>query len=542
MRGSYLKTVVALVALVVTFAAQADGLHAFVEPSGPLSEPYLWTDVTDWKICKDYPNDVISYRGNISPLKVPGDGKILHVDSNYLTPETPLKIDDGRSVSVVQAYIGTFAGAPYGDDPHVAALELGKGAVLVTANLDRDFIIGDREGAMGALILDSGSIVSNNKFRVGAAGFGVVTNNGGYVWTAKNNNSYGIYIGYGATGAGHYVQNAGHSDFRITEIGTEGRGTLEFCGGGANVGMPTLGVKSGGRGTYIVHSGAAVTNGNANVGSAENSSGTIDLRGGTFLCTGAISVRCTASAYGSIRGYGMLYKPNATPGLGEMNSFTMNGQVVADAQGVEGRVLDFSYARGGNGGKNNVKTTIVNGMDGTNGWYAVNKGVVTFPLLRVDATQYVGTFGDNVNNECDFVNTVRFSYNQKSNKGPWLEAQLYANDSAKIPDGLCGKVLGVFGFRSNASVDNRASQLANFTDFGLRIRYDHRNLKAGDTVALIRYDVMAEKWVRLARVTHDVSSPYIAADGMVADGANYDRNLGVFAVVKEPKGLLLIIK
>ena len=58
----------------------------------------------------------------------------------------------------------------------------------------------------------------------------------------------------------------------------------------------------------------------------------------------------------------------------------------------------------------------------------------------------------------------------------------------------------------------------------------------------MRYDVTAEKWVRLARVAHDASSSYIAAVGMTADGANYDRNLGIFAVVKEPKGLLLIIK
>lgn len=519
--------------------AQA-GQYGFVEPSGPLAGPYLWSDTTFWKECGDYKNDITRYRVNIKPMDVPGDGKTLMVDSNYLNPETPLKIDEGRFVSVGQVHLGNIVGQPYGDEPHFATLEVGPRATLMTANQTSAFSVGDVAGTAGLLLIDEGAWVSNVSFRVGNGGYGVVTNRGGTVDARWSNANYGSFIGNGTTSIGRYVQTSGLSFLGRCRIGVQGCGELEFRGGVANL-TPTLGSDVGGRGTYILYPEAFVTNGGVAVASAENSFGVIDLRGGTFFCDN-ITVRGKESSYGAICGWGRLYRPSSNAVCGEMNGFTMNGQVVADAQGIEDRILDFRLARSGNGGAYNVRSAIKNGVDGTNGWFAINKGVLAYPMLRVGAANYRGTFGDNTNVVCDLVNTIRIDYNQTANKGPWLDAQLYANDSAKIPAGLPGKVLGVWGFRSCSSYNNYATQLANFTGFGLRIRYDHRNLKAGDMVALMRYDVTAEKWVRLARVAHDASSPYIAADGMTADGANYDRNLGIFAVVKEPKGLLLIIK
>lgn len=540
MKESYLKTIVALLVLFGAFAAQA-GNYGFVEPSGPLAGPYLWSDTTFWRECGDYKNDITTYRGNIKPMDVPGDGKMLMVDSNYLNPETPLKIDEGRFVLVNQMRLGNIVGQPYGDELHTVALEVGKGATLTTDNQTSAFNVGDAAGASGLMLVDAGATVSNVAFRIGNSGFGVVSNLGGRIDCRISNANYGSFIGYEATATGHLVQVSGTGLYGRCRIGRKGTGTLEFLGGGADF-TPTIGADAGGHGTMIVHAGAAVTN-SITVGSGENSYGSLQLCGGTNLCSGSVSIRNTASAYGEMRGWGAFYRPSSSDVCGELNGgLYMNGCVIADAAGVEGRVLDLHLARSGNGGANNARTSIANGMDGTNGWYAVDKGVLVYPMLRANAARYQGTFGDNANPECDFVNTVRLDYNQMANKGPWLEARLYANDSAEIPAGLEGKVLGVWGFRSCSSYNNYATQLTNFTDFGLRIRYDHRNLKAGDTVALMRYDVTAEKWVRLARVAHDASSPYIAAVGMAADGANYDRNLGIFAVVKEPKGLLLIIK
>lgn len=190
-----------------------------------------------------------------------------------------------------------------------------------------------------------------------------------------------------------------------------------------------------------------------------------------------------------------------------------------------------------------MKVTIPNGATGTNGWYAVNKGVLAYPMIGVRGAEWSGTFGANTNEFCDAVNTVRIDYSQTQNMGPWLEALLYANDSALVPTGLTGNILGVWGFRSNVKYDNRSSQLANLTNFSLRFRYDHRSLKPKSRISLMRYDQSSGEWRRISRIEHNPASPFISASELVADGTDYDRNLGVFAIVDEgTSGFTIIVR
>ena len=200
--------------------------------------------------------------------------------------------------------------------------------------------------------------------------------------------------------------------------------------------------------------------------------------------------------------------------------------------------------RTGDGGKySNVKVTIPNGATGTNGWYAVSKGILAYPMIYVRGASWTGTFGANTNEYCDAVNTVRIDYNQTVNKGPWLEAQLYANDSSMVPAGLEGQVLGVWGFRSNVKYDDRSSQLDNLTDFSLRFRYDHRSVKPKSRISLMRYNQALGEWQRISRIEHDSASPFVSATALTADGAEYDRNLGVFAVVDEgTSGFMIFVR
>ena len=122
---------IALMAVAAAFFAVLEvraGTYAFFDPDGSGSR--LWSYSDAWFTCGDYKNDQTSHRTNITPLGAPGDGKTVMVDSNLLTPESPLRIDDGRDVEVSQLNLAYYLGSPYGDAPHMVALEVGEGATL----------------------------------------------------------------------------------------------------------------------------------------------------------------------------------------------------------------------------------------------------------------------------------------------------------------------------------------------------------------------------------------------------------------------------
>lgn len=528
----------AAVVLMVGAMPSAAGTYAFFDPDE--TGIRLWSHSAAWFTCGDYKNDQMSHRGNITPLGAPGDGKTVMVDSNLLTPELPLKIDDGCDVEVSQLNMAYYLGSPYGDEPHWVALEVGEGATLRTTQATANFNVGYCENGEALMLVDADALVSNSNFRVGVSGLGVVTNRGGQVaCTGNSNSSYGFILGYNSIGSGVYSQTAGSLAAKYCHVGRDGMGLMEISGGGMSVGSATyVGERSGGSGTLRL-CGVVVTN-QATVGCAADTWGCLHLRGATNHAD-TVKIRDHADAYGQLRGWGSIFKYSSTAVCGEMNNFFMNGQAIADGEGVDGRILDLRLIRTGDGGKySNVKVTIPNGATGTNGWFAVNKGILAYPMIYVRGAQWAGTFGANTNEFCDAVNTVRIDYNQSANKGPWLEAQLYASDSSLVPAGLQGQPLGIWGFRSNIKYDNRNSQLDNLQDFSLRFRYDHSGLKSGASLSLMRYDQSSSAWRRIARAAHDPESPFISATELVADGASFDRNLGIFAVVKDSSNSTVI--
>lgn len=513
--------------------------YAFFDPDA--SGNRLWSYSGGWFTCGDYKNDQTKNRGNISALGgLPDSTKVLMVDSDKLTPATPLVIDAGRDVIVSQMNMSYYLGAPYGDEPHMVALEVGPGATLTTTSQANNFNVGYCVGGQAMLLVDEGATVSNILFKVGVSGYGVVTNRGGLVDSYNNNNNRGLFLGCNSTGTGVYSQVSGTLRARCGRIGVAGMGRMEILGGCMN-GLTYIGTDSGGRGTVLLD-GVAVTN-ETTVGCAANAWGCLHLRGATNYAT-TVKIRDNVDAYGQLRGWGSIYAYSSDKICGEMNNFFMNGQAIADGEGVDGRILDLRLIRTGDGGKySNVKVTIPNGATGTNGWYAVNKGILAYPMIYVRGASWTGTFGANTNEFCDAVNTVRIDYNQTSNMGPWLEAQLYANDSSMVPAGLEGQVLGVWGFRSNVKYDDRSSQLANLTDFSLRFRYDHRSLKPKSRISLMRYNQALGEWQRISGIEHDPATPFISATALTADGAEYDRNLGVFAVVDEgTSGFMIVVR
>ena len=515
----------------------AAGTNAFFDPDGTGNR--LWSYTAAWYTCNDYKNDQTKYRSNISVLgSMPTSSQTLMVDSDLLTPAAPLKVDDGLVAVVAQMNMAYYLGSPYGDEPHMVALEVGAGATLCTASSTANFNVGYCENGQALMLVDAGALVSNINFRVGVSGLGIVTNRGGRVEAASGNSGKGLFLGYNASGSGVYSQSSGDLAARC-HVGYSGEGRLEVSGGGMK-GQTYLGEQSGGKG-FAVFSGVVVSN-ESWVGCAANSCGCLHLRGSTNYAS-TVKIRDNADAYGQLRGWGSVFAYSSTAICGEMNYFFMNGQAIADGEGVDGRMLDLRLIRTGAGGKySNVKVTIPNGMAGTNGWYAVNRGVLAYPMIYVQNAEWFGTFGANTNESCDAVNTVRIGYSQSSNKSPWLEALLYANDSSMVPEGLAGRPIGVWGFRSNVKYNDRQSQLANLTGFSLRFRYDHRSLRAGTRLSLMRYDQSAGVWRRIAQAEHDPGSPFISASSLAADGAGYDRNLGIFAVVRDRLGAMVIFR
>ena len=498
--------------------------------------------INGWYTCGDYVNDQTKYRTNISAIgSLPDNGKSLMVDSDKLTPETPLVIDAGRDVEVSQLNMAFYLGSPYGDEPHMVALEVGERATLRTTQATANFNVGYCESGEALMLVDADALVSNSYFRVGVSGLGIVTNRGGQVVCSAGNNSHGLILGHNPTGVGVYSQTAGSLAAKYCHVGRDGVGLLDVSGGGMSVSSATyVGEKSGGSGTLRL-CGVAVTN-QTTVGCTANTWGCLHLRGATNYAD-TVKIRANVDAYGQLRGWGSIFKYSATAVCGEMGNFFMNGQAIADGEGVDGRILDLRLIRTGDGGKySNVKVTIPNGATGTNGWYAVNKGILAYPMISVRSAGWSGTFGANTNEFCDAVNTVRIDYNQSVNKSPWIEALLYANDSALVPSGLKGRTLGVWGFRSNIKYDNRDSQLSNLTNFSLRFRYDHSTLASGASVSVMRYDQSAGEWHRIAKSEHDSDSPFISVTAQTADGAGYDRNLGIFAVVNDSVGLSIFVR
>lgn len=527
-----------LLSVLAAFTSLA-GTYVFFDPDA--SGNRNWSYVSGWFTCGDYKNDQTKNRGNISALgDLPDSTKALMVDSDKLTPATPLVIDAGRGVIVSQMNMSYYLGAPYGDEPHMVALEVGPGATLTTTLQANNFNVGYCVGGQAMLLVDEGATVSNILFKVGVSGYGVVTNRGGLVDSYNNNNNRGLFLGCNSTGTGVYSQVSGTLRARCGRIGVAGMGRMEILGGCMN-GLTYIGTDSGGRGTVLLD-GVAVTN-ETTVGCAANAWGCLHLRGATNYAD-TVKIRDNVDAYGQLRGWGSIFKYSASAVCGEMGNFFMNGQTIADGEGVDGRILDLRLIRTGDGGKySNVKVTIPNGATGTNGWYAVNKGVLAYPMIFVRGAEWSGTFGANTNEFCDAVNTVRIDYNQSANKGPWLEALLYANDSALVPSGLTGNVLGVWGFRSNVKYDNRSSQLDNLTNFSLHFRYDHRSLRQKPRISLMRYDQASAEWRRISRIEHDPESPFISAAALSADGAGCDRNLGIFAIVDEgASGFVIIVR
>jgi len=285
---------------------------------------------------------------------------------------------------------------------------------------------------------------------------------------------------------------------------------------------------------------------------------TLTLRGGSItMTTNSIlyvgrHANTENACNGFVRGWGRLdrHSPELTT---YQYGITMDmgcGALTADGEGVE-RDLDLSM----------IRKIFDNGLNksGTNGWYAVNKGRLTYPC-RFGGYRMLGDYygheGDPV-----YVNSVSVDCTDK--KG-YLIGQLYATDRSDIPAGLPAddianrvKRLGVWRATINANYDATnvtAQTRGNVTSATIKIRYNNFLLNeladaegafdGEQTLVLYAHDGSTDgTWRRIKTVSVNSAEEGGHLIGGTIQVSPEPWNLGFFAVVAEPKrGLAVLIR
>ncbi len=462
---------------------------------------YSWDVASAWMI----------YGGGGPVGRLPGTNDEVRINA------TSPRAEDGHALTVtngVFAECNTFASG-YQNYPGTAWFRLDGGSLTCRT----DFITG--QNYPGLATLESGSLCVGTGFYVGYAsgGKGVVTNTGAAV-TAAN-----ISMGYVAGSSGRLVHGGG-------SLNTEGLLNVGRNGGiGAFEANAPFGVR-----IMIVGTGLAPNvpgTGTATV--VEGAVGTVDeyLRvnnGSLFMRGGQIHLQNTGNPVrtnlyvrtgedrcGQIRGWGYVGYTNENMTLRMIN----NGRIVADGEGEE-RDLDFNMIAV-------VNNDIPNGMTGTNGWYAVNKGCLRYP--RTWQTYTPGTvycWGDLYSKTSpEMVNSVGFGFTASVNCA--IRGSLCSPDRSDIPAGLPARLRPLGVWQIGAFSGKLALTKVSFTGVLLTFRYDHTQVRATDRMLrLYRYDGSA--WVQVG-ACEPGGDPLISTDASLAPVASGDYNIGWFAVM-----------
>ena len=602
-----------------TLSAVVVGLAASAFPVQPPSDPYLtyrppsglksypWDDLSSWDTTtSDTPSDhlptlvdnvfLYSSKNKISD----GSGKPMLVTNGVTAATAKLFVgdsDNGLTIGVRVCAGGTMVnagdvyagcgkdGAAKSEAQDAAWLEVENGGLWEARS---NFFLG-RTGKGSSLLLvkEGGVFACSNEFVVGESyGLGIVTN-------AGTMNIRNFFVG-GAKGTGrmevtgtlnvaskftvgrHANSTADlHLAKGSTFVKQYGDGKPVYIGHASNCTATValdcnltltsndkiyLGSGDFGRGRLVVGEDATVDNVHSlYLGVANESDGTLELRGGTVKVRGS-STTGTQSIFigneskrgdvtsGRIVGYGRIGTSN-----GQNLRMRPYGQFIADGGGVA-RDLNFADIRtiGTNANDN------VNGC-GTNGWFAVNKGRFIYPRSQnctIDSTSHP-TIGDYPSrNTPTMLNSFRYTLVTKPTGASeyFNYAELYATDRDDIPAGLpTGKnvtVAGVwrFGLASNRSYASDPIPIA-FGGMKVKFRYDTRAMKPGQRVSVYHHDGTATgSWKRISAEQPAFATLTEPAENLIEtttalDSTDETWNAGWFAVVADGrKGMYIVFK
>jgi hypothetical protein len=150
--------------------------------------------------------------------------------------------------------------------------------------------LGQNAGSSGSIVIsDAGTLSTNNRLTVGAAGTGSVLQSGTSIVTAG-----GLRVGESGPGSSAYTMNGGTLNVLNTagveggtRIGLAGTGTFNLNTGTHNttfmeIGGTNFAQGSGGTGVYNLNGGALVASGTISINPQGGSSGTLNVAGGAL--------------------------------------------------------------------------------------------------------------------------------------------------------------------------------------------------------------------------------------------------------------------
>jgi len=419
-------------------------------------------------------------------------------------------------------------------------VEINDTAVFGATAKTKDTILsfGHAEGETGNLVMNGGTFKFFN-CAIGNAGSGSFIMNDGKVTVTEfgSDGNGDLSIGKAAMGSGVVTVNGGvFGQFRTLTIGNAGKGKLVIKGGEVTVNKLTrMAVSAGSSGELVVDGGLFSTAGTQQPIFADGGSVTVIVTNGTLAvgptyAKGAGSkAKVTVYAGGVVGGQnlsqifggageceariygGKFYKDgsgNAAFTIGQdqpngvvrgwwTTSWTKkmtirnNGLVIADGRAEDGSVSDREAYMKATGGYDLFDNTIENTT--TNGWYAVNKGLLTMQVLAEVPAGDTGvyTWGEKADDdEIDLVNSVRVTFTNITDTPTKLKGiygfvgHLYAADRSDVPAGLnTAQVAGIWKFEVSGQYEGA----------DLEVRYDH--VKAPHGVAFYEYD--GTSWVKV---------------------------------------------
>lgn len=506
----------ALVFFFVPFIGKAENI--WFHPLGG----YSWSDTGSW--FKDSGTMV---------NRVPDTNDNVSINSNLLQPGTPLRIDNTAECKSVALANLAF-------NYTISACITSKGSL----HYNGDFLVGS--DGHGLLMVDKGGTVTgtNYPFTVGnGIGSGTVTNAGTMTMGVTTVGGYGngeLYnIGSivlsGPFICGCYSNSFGYAAFQKgtlsvnrgqpVAIGIWGKGILKMSDSSFNASSLQIGTSSAGDGFVCMDNNttgivSTCFIGGRNYGIDTNAAavGTLWMRGGTLQFAGvsytkpAFFVRYSKRSAATLRGWGSFNRDNNL-------SMCMNGCTIADGEGVDGRTLDM-------GQMIYVTNPIDNGYDGTNGWYAVNKGKYIYPRLWTNTSGKKQSFGS-YDTVSKLVNAIEVTPIFTAGNYT-LKAALCAPDCADIPAGLRPDLrpVGVWAMWVQNSPSDATRK--HFISCDTNFRYDHTKVASPkEYLWLYRYE--NNKWVCVKRI-HPNTIPTIST-GSLAELSGETYNIGWIALM-----------
>ena len=254
---------------------------------------------------------------------------------------------------------------------------------------------------------------------------------------------------------------------------------------------------------------------------------------------------------GSIRGWGKVAFEDPITMLRDAASprgFVHYGQIFADGEGVM-RDLDF-----GRFGVMAYDTTSAN-PNGTNGWFAVNKGRLKLPrsVPNKSGHKCVGDFWtanvDAAARNSRLANIFNYEFTG-AETNHFVFSELYATDRDDIPAGLdcigADRTLAVWriGYFSDGPEIDEPTNPSSFTSAKLKFKFSPENLDGLYGVYVYRHDGTANgKWVKTGkRAEPNTTMPIVSTGNFGPSAENW--NLGWFAIVgrTKPFGTTFILK